>query len=58
MTGRLAGVRVVSLAGTLPGPVAARRLRAEGAEVIRVEGPGGGGGGGPRGGRGQASVTV
>lgn len=40
-TGRLAGVRVVSLAGTLPGPVAARRLRAEGAEVIRVEGPGG-----------------
>ncbi|USQ75914.1 CoA transferase [Ornithinimicrobium cryptoxanthini] len=41
MTGRLAGVRVVSLAGTLPGPVAARRLRAEGAEVIRVEGPGG-----------------
>lgn len=40
-TGRLAGVRVISLAGTLPGPVAARRLRAEGAEVIRVEGPGG-----------------
>lgn len=41
MTGRLSGVRVVSLAGTLPGPLAARRLRAEGAEVIRVEGPGG-----------------
>lgn len=39
--GRLAGVRVVSLAGTLPGPVAARRLTREGAEVIRVEGPGG-----------------
>jgi crotonobetainyl-CoA:carnitine CoA-transferase CaiB-like acyl-CoA transferase len=31
----------VSLAGTLPGPVAARRLTREGAEVIRVEGPGG-----------------
>lgn len=41
MSGRLAGVRVVSLAGTLPGPVAARRLTREGAEVIRVEGPGG-----------------
>ncbi|WP_109471619.1 CoA transferase [Ornithinimicrobium cavernae] len=39
--GRLAGVRVVSLAGTLPGPVAARRLTREGAEVIRVEGPAG-----------------
>ncbi|NLG21737.1 MAG: CoA transferase, partial [Actinomycetales bacterium] len=38
---RLAGVRVVSLAGTLPGPVAARRLTSEGAEVVRVEGPGG-----------------
>ena len=39
--GRLAGIRVVSLAGTLPGPVAARRLTREGAEVIRVEGPAG-----------------
>lgn len=39
--GRLAGVRVVSLAGTLPGPVAARRLTREGAEVLRVEGPAG-----------------
>jgi len=38
---RLAGVHVVSLAGTLPGPVAARRLTSEGAEVVRVEGPGG-----------------
>jgi crotonobetainyl-CoA:carnitine CoA-transferase CaiB-like acyl-CoA transferase len=38
---RLAGVRVVSLAGTLPGPVAARRLTAEGAEVVRIEGPAG-----------------
>lgn len=36
---RLAGVRVTSLAATLPGPVAARRLTREGAEVIRVEGP-------------------
>lgn len=41
MSGRLAGVRVVSLAGTLPGPVAARRLTREGAHVTRVEGPGG-----------------
>lgn len=40
-TGRLAGVRIVSLAGTLPGPVAARRLTREGAEVVRVEGPAG-----------------
>ncbi|WP_256838214.1 CoA transferase [Ornithinimicrobium faecis] len=40
-TGRLAGIRVVSLAGTLPGPVAARRLTREGADVVRVEGPGG-----------------
>lgn len=40
-TGRLAGVRVVSLAGTLPGPVAARRLTAEGAHVVRIEGPAG-----------------
>lgn len=39
--GRLAGIRVVSLAGTLPGPVAARRLTREGADVIRVEGPAG-----------------
>lgn len=39
--GRLSGVRVVSMAGTLPGPVAARRLTAEGAEVIRVEPPSG-----------------
>lgn len=39
--GRLAGIRVVSLAGTLPGPVAARRLTREGADVVRVEGPAG-----------------
>lgn len=38
---RLAGVTVVSLAGTLPGPVAARRLTGEGADVLRVEGPAG-----------------
>lgn len=38
---RLAGVRVVSLAGLVPGPVAARRLTAEGAEVVRIEGPAG-----------------
>lgn len=39
--GRLAGIRVVSLAGTVPGPVAARRLTREGAQVTRVEGPSG-----------------
>lgn len=39
--GRLSGVRVISLAGTLPGPVAARRLTREGADVVRVEGPAG-----------------
>lgn len=38
---RLGSVRVVSLAGTLPGPVAARRLTREGAQVTRIEGPGG-----------------
>jgi alpha-methylacyl-CoA racemase len=37
----LAGVRVVSLAGNVPGPVAAARLRGLGAEVVKVEPPGG-----------------
>jgi alpha-methylacyl-CoA racemase len=37
----LAGVRVVSTAGNLPGPVAAARLRDLGAEVTKVEPPSG-----------------
>jgi len=37
----LDGVRVVSLALNLPGPVAARRLLALGARVVKVEPPGG-----------------
>lgn len=37
----LAGVRVVTLAPNLPGPVAAARLAALGADVVKVEPPGG-----------------
>lgn len=37
----LDGVRVVSLAGNLPGPLAAARLLAMGASVTKVEGPAG-----------------
>jgi alpha-methylacyl-CoA racemase len=37
----LGGVRVVSLAGNVPGPVAAARLRRLGAEVVKVEPPAG-----------------
>jgi len=37
----LAGVRVVSIAFNLPGPAAVWRLRAWGAEVVKVEPPGG-----------------
>jgi alpha-methylacyl-CoA racemase len=37
----LAGARVVSLAGNVPGPVAAARLRRLGAEVVKVEPPDG-----------------
>lgn len=37
----LQGIRVVSLAVNLPGPVAASRLRELGADVIKVEPPGG-----------------
>ncbi|AHY47390.1 putative acyl-CoA transferases/carnitine dehydratase [Rubrobacter radiotolerans] len=41
MNGALEGVRVVSLAVNVPGPVAAARLHALGAEVVKVEPPGG-----------------
>ncbi|MFZ2174226.1 MAG: CoA transferase [Rhodococcus sp. (in: high G+C Gram-positive bacteria)] len=41
MTNILGGVRVVSLAGNLPGPVAAARLTALGASVTKVEPPSG-----------------
>ncbi|MCM2393569.1 CoA transferase [Streptomyces albipurpureus] len=37
----LAGVRVVTLAVNLPGPLAAARLRRLGADVVKVEPPGG-----------------
>lgn len=37
----LAGIRVVNLAVNLPGPAAARRLQLLGAEVVKVEPPGG-----------------
>jgi alpha-methylacyl-CoA racemase len=37
----LAGIRVVTIAVNVPGPLAAARLCAEGAEVIKVEPPGG-----------------
>jgi crotonobetainyl-CoA:carnitine CoA-transferase CaiB-like acyl-CoA transferase len=37
----LSGVRVTTLALNLPGPVAAARLRALGAEVLKIEPPGG-----------------
>jgi alpha-methylacyl-CoA racemase len=40
-TGPLAGFRVLSLAGNIPGPLAAARLHALGAAVCKVEPPGG-----------------
>ncbi|MGH8829258.1 MAG: CoA transferase, partial [Jiangellaceae bacterium] len=39
--GRLAGVRVVSIAINLPGPVAAARFARPGTDVIKVEPPAG-----------------
>lgn len=42
-TGPLAGVRVVELAGIGPGPFAAMLLADLGADVVRVDRPGGGG---------------
>lgn len=42
-TGPLAGVRVVELAGIGPGPFAAMTLADLGADVVRVDRPGGGG---------------
>ncbi|HET6626301.1 MAG TPA: CaiB/BaiF CoA-transferase family protein [Nocardioidaceae bacterium] len=47
-TGPLKGVRVVELAGIGPGPHAAMHLADLGADVIRVERPGGVGSAGPR----------
>lgn len=47
-TGPLRGVKVVELAGIGPGPHAATILADLGADVIRVERPGGGGTGAPR----------
>ena len=41
MMSALAGVRLVSLALNVPGPVAVARLAAEGAAVVKVEPPGG-----------------
>ena len=41
MSGPLAGVRVVTIAVNVPGPVAAARLAALGAHVTKVEPPGG-----------------
>ena len=41
MTGPLAGVRIVEIAGIGPGPFAGMMLADHGAEVIRVERPGG-----------------
>ena len=40
-TGPLAGLRVLSLAGNIPGPLAVARLHALGAAVCKVEPPGG-----------------
>ena len=42
MAGPLAGVRIIELAGIGPGPFACMMLADHGAEVIRVERPGGG----------------
>jgi alpha-methylacyl-CoA racemase len=47
-TGPLRGIKVVELAGIGPGPHAATILADLGADVIRVERPGGGGTGAPR----------
>lgn len=51
MAGPLHGLRVVELAGIGPGPHAAMILGDLGADVVRIERPGGGGGGVPRGNR-------
>ena len=47
-TGPLKGIRVVELAGIGPGPHAAMLLADLGADVIRIERPGGAGSAGPR----------
>jgi alpha-methylacyl-CoA racemase len=47
-TGPLRGIKVVELAGIGPGPHAATILADLGADVIRIERPGGGGTGAPR----------
>ena len=41
MESALSGVRVVTLAQNVPGPVAAARLRSHGADILKVEPPGG-----------------
>lgn len=41
MTGTLTGIRIISTAVNVPGPVAARMLRDMGATVVKVEPPGG-----------------
>ncbi len=41
MTQELSGIRVVTLAVNVPGPVAAARLCALGAQVHKIEGPAG-----------------
>jgi alpha-methylacyl-CoA racemase len=43
MTGPLAGLRIIEMAGIGPGPFAGMMLADHGAEVIRVDRPGGGG---------------
>src|SRR4051812_6487765 len=48
LTGPLRGIRVVEIAGIGPGPHAAMLLADLGADVIRVERPGGAGSAGPR----------
>ena len=42
MSGPLAGVRVVEISSVLSGPLAAALLAEQGAEVVKVEPPGGG----------------
>ena len=51
MAGPLHGLRIIELAGIGPGPHAAMILGDLGADVVRVERPGGGGGGVPPGSR-------
>ena len=47
MTGALAGIRIIEIAGIGPGPFAAMMLADHGAEVIRIDRPGGTKGGAP-----------